>query len=357
MKRLFYVLLMAGISGPVFAQQALPILRVSPAASVSQNIATFANVSISYHRPAVNGREVWGELVPFGLAPNNFGNGNPMPWRAGANETTVITFSHDVKIEGQDLKAGSYGLHMIPAENDVTIIFNTNSQSWGSFFYEKELDALRVKVLWQDAAHQENLIYAFENLTANSTNAYLHWGNKKIAFNIEVDRIDIILNAYRSSLTNRPGFNQAAFTAAANFCIDNNVNLEEAEAWIEKALGTFGGQNFNNLSAKARILALKGDEKASQEILDQAIQNGTEAELNNYGYQLLGQNPSRIDEALKIFKINIERFPESWNAYDSYAEALNSNGDIKNALKYYDMALQKAPEAQKARIEGIINSL
>ena len=171
------ILLFLSFVIPSVAQQNLPILRVSPQASVSQNIASFAKIDINYSCPSVNGREVWGKLVPYGLAPNAFGNGKPMPWRAGANETTTITFSHDVKIEGKDLKAGSYGLHMIPNENDVTIIFNKNTGSWGSFFYEKDLDALRVNVKMIDAEHRENLQYTFDNITPNSATVYLHWGN------------------------------------------------------------------------------------------------------------------------------------------------------------------------------------
>lgn len=354
---IFSLLILFGFISQSIAQQPLPFLRVSPPAKVSQNIATFAEVAISYHRPLVNNREVWGTLVPYGLAPNAFGNGKPMPWRAGANETTTISFSHDVKIEGKDLKAGIYGLHMLPSENDVTIIFNSNAESWGSFFYEKDDDLLRVKVKWQDAPHQEALMYAFENLTPNSATAYLHWGKKKIAFNIEVDRNDVIINKYRKSLTNLQGFNPAALIAAANYCINNATNLAEAEAWLDKAYLNPAGQTFASRQAKSKLLALKGKDKESEEWMKQAIDNSTEAELNNYGYQLKGATPSKLDEALAIFKLNMERFPDAWNVYDSYAEALNDKGDKKGALKYYEIALQKAPAAQKPRIEGIIQNL
>lgn len=359
-KRIIFVFLLSlafGILSQSLAQQPLPFLRVSPQAKVSQGIATFADVTISYHRPLVNNREVWGQLVPYGLAPNNFGNGQPMPWRAGANETTTISFSHDVNIEGQALKAGTYGLHMLPSENDVTIIFNSNTSSWGSFFYEKNNDILRVKVKWQDAPHQEALHYAFENLTPNSATAYLHWGKKKIAFNIDVDKNKVIIDAYRRHLTNLQGFNQGAYTAAANYCIANNTNLDEAEAWITNALGRFGGQNFVNNEAMSRLLVLKGQQKEAETLLNSAIGLSTEAELNNYGYTLIGATPSRLDEAISIFKMNIERHPEAWNVYDSYAEALSTKGDKQGALKNYEIALQKAPAAQKARIEAAIQAL
>jgi len=359
-KRIAFVLsllLAIGIFSQAVAQQPLPFLRVSPAAKVSQNIATFAEVGISYHRPLINNREVWGTLVPYGLAPNAFGNGKPMPWRAGANETTTISFSHDVKIEGKDLKAGTYGLHMLPSENDVSIIFNSNPASWGSFFYEKENDLLRVKVKWQEAPHQEALQYGFDSLKTSSAIAYLHWGKKKISFKIDVDRNVVIIDQYRSSLTNLQGFNPAAHIAAANYCITNNINLVEAEAWIDKALLNPAGQTFAGRQGKSKLLALKGQSKESEEMLTQAIQNSTEAELNTYGYQLMTATPSKLDEALEVFKNNITRFPDAWNVYDSYAEALNTKGDKKGALKNYEIALQKSPAAQKTRIEGIIQGL
>ncbi|MCB0282003.1 MAG: DUF2911 domain-containing protein [Calditrichaeota bacterium] len=349
------ILLFLSFVIPSVAQQNLPILRVSPQASVSQNIASFAKIDINYSCPSVNGREVWGKLVPYGLAPNAFGNGKPMPWRAGANETTTITFSHDVKIEGKDLKAGSYGLHMIPNENDVTIIFNKNTGSWGSFFYEKDLDALRVNVKMIDAEHRENLQYTFDNITPNSATVYLHWGNKKIPFKVEVDRNEVILSTYRQELTTLPGFNQAAWGAAAAYCQLNNVNLDEGMKWIEKALNMGGGANFNNKQVKAGILTLQGRTKEAEELKSAAMESATEVELNAYGYQLMGAG--KLDDALKIFKLNVDRFPDSWNVYDSYAEALGNKGNKQEAAKYYEMALKKAPEAQKARIEQAIKNL
>lgn len=353
--RLISIFLFLTFLVPAVAQQNLPILRVSPQASVSQNIASFARIDINYSSPSVNGREVWGKLVPYGLAANAFGNGKPMPWRAGANETTIITFSNDVKIEGKDLKAGSYGLHMIPNGKDVTVIFNKNTGSWGSFFYEEELDALRVKVQMIDAEHRENLQYTFDNITPNSATVYLHWGDKKIPFKAEVDQHEVVLSTYRRQLTTLPGFNQAAWGAAAAYCQLNNVNLDEAMTWIEKALSMGGGANFNNKQVKAGILALQGHTKAAEELKTAAMETATEAELNVYGYQLMGAN--KLDEALKIFKLNIERFPDSWNVFDSYAEALGNKGNKEEAAKYYKMALKKAPEGQKERIEQAIKNL
>jgi len=122
---------------PLFAQS-LELPRVSPKAEVIQNIG-LSEIRIEYSRPGVKGREVWGKLVPYN-------NGIPFPWRAGANENTTIQLSDDAKINGQSIKAGVYGFHIIPSDSEWILIFNKQSKSWGSFFYDLSFDALRIEV-------------------------------------------------------------------------------------------------------------------------------------------------------------------------------------------------------------------
>ena len=164
-KPILYVLLIVivftfGLS-TLQAQQNVDFIRVSPQATVSQAVG-FANVSIDYSRPGVKGRTIYGELVPYGLAQNGFGNGKPMPWRAGANENSKITFSHDAKINGNALKAGKYSLHMLVHEDEWTVIFNNDANAWGSFFYEESNDALRFKVKPQKTHLVEWLMFGFD---------------------------------------------------------------------------------------------------------------------------------------------------------------------------------------------------
>ena len=341
-------------AGQVIAQQNLPFIRVSPKAKVFQSIS-FANVEINYSRPGVKGREVYGELVPYGLAPNAFGNGKPMPWRAGANENTTITLSHDSKINGSPLLAGTYGLHMIVQEEEWTVVFNNDYQSWGSFFYEEANDVLRFKVKPKKAPPEEWLVYGFENNTVNSSDVYMHWGELKVSFKIEVDNHKIVLDTYRTQLKTLPGFNHSAWAAAARYCLNNNINKIEAMAWIDKALSMTGGRNFINITVKAGLLTLDGKTEEGDQLIATAMETASEAELNNYGYQLMGQD--RLDEAIKIFELNIKNFPDSWNTYDSYAEALVNKGDIKGAKEYYNKAYEKAPPEMKGRLEGIIKGL
>ncbi len=158
-------------------------IRLSLKASVTQGLGVDTDITIEYSRPGVKGGKVWGELVPYGLAP---GNEKPFPWRAGANENTTIEFNKDILIEGQKLSAGKYGMHMIPSEKDWVIIFSTNNSSWGSFSYNQEEDALRVTVTPVAAPHQEWLLYGFDDLAGTSAIAYLHWEKLKVPFTIKL---------------------------------------------------------------------------------------------------------------------------------------------------------------------------
>lgn len=146
--------------------------RVSPNAAVSQTIGT-TQVSITYGRPSVNDRQIFGGLAPFGEV-----------WRTGANESTVITFSDDVKIEGEEVEAGTYSLYTVPGEDEWTIIINSKL-SWGTQ-YDKSADVLRVNVEPEQDQEVEQFIIYFENITDTSAECVLHWDTTKVPFTIEV---------------------------------------------------------------------------------------------------------------------------------------------------------------------------
>jgi len=189
----FHVLMILGLAvsllWPASAAAAQQGKRVpaSLRAAVVQHLGTDATVTIDYGRPGVKGRKIWGDLVPYGLAPGNkYSKDKPFPWRAGANENTTIQFSKDVLIEGQKLPAGKYGLHMIPGEKEWVIIFSKNSSSWGSFAYNQDEDALRVTVVPVKAPHQEWLLYGFDDPDGSSATAFLRWELVKVPFKIKL---------------------------------------------------------------------------------------------------------------------------------------------------------------------------
>ncbi len=162
-------------------------IRASLKASVTQRLGVDTDITIEYSRPGVKGREIWGKLVPYGMAPGNeYSNGKPFPWRAGANENTTIEFNKDILIEEQKLSAGKYGIHMIPSEKEWIIIFSKNNSAWGSFSYNPEEDALRITVTPVKITLQEWLIFGFEELAGTSTTAYLHWEKIKVPFKIKL---------------------------------------------------------------------------------------------------------------------------------------------------------------------------
>jgi hypothetical protein len=162
-------------------------IRASLKASVMQTLGTDGVIIIVYSRPGVKGRKIWGELVPYGMAPGNkYSENKPYPWRAGANENTTFESNKDLLIEGKALPAGKYGIHMIPGEKEWVIIFSKNNSAWGSFGYKQEEDALRVTVTPVKAPFQEWMEFGFDDLAGTSATAYLHWVELKVPFKVQL---------------------------------------------------------------------------------------------------------------------------------------------------------------------------
>ena len=183
---LFISLIMILMSSNSFGQSNQ--VRQSQKSSVTQYVGVDTQITINFSRPAVKGRVVWGNIVPYGLGTSDrYADGKPFPWRAGANENTTIELNNDVKIEGSILAAGKYSIHVIPSKTDWIIIFNKNSNQWGSFSYDESADALRVSVTPVDAPFEEFLNYSFGDITENSVVAFLHWEKLKIPFQITIN--------------------------------------------------------------------------------------------------------------------------------------------------------------------------
>ncbi len=327
---------------PVWAQQIQGLPQRSQKQVVTQTIGV-SEVSLTYHRPLVNGREIWGSLVPHDAV-----------WRAGANDNTTISFSDPVKIEGQDLAAGTYGLHMLPGEKEWQVIFSHNSTSWGSFSYDQEEDALRVTVRSQKAeSFQEVMQYRFDHLTADGGVLVLHWEELEVPVEVEFDTNALALAHIRNSLRHLPGFSWQGFASAATYCTRNNVNQEEALEWADRALSM--EENFQTLRTKAGLLEHMGKREEAVELAEKSLGYANEAQTNMLGYQFLQRGES--DKAIEIFAKNTRDYPESWNVWDSLGEGQAANGMVKEAIANYEKALGMAPEAQHPRIEGVLENL
>jgi len=171
------------VSSTAFAQEKK--VRPSLHASVSQTIGVDTVITFDYSRPGVKERTIWGELVPYGLAPGNkYSEEKPFPWRAGANEKTTIAVSSDVLVDGKSLPAGKYSVHMIPSEKDWIVIFNKVSEGWGSYDYDEAEDALRVTVTPVAAPFEEWMRFGFDDLAGTSAVAFLQWEKLKVPFTI-----------------------------------------------------------------------------------------------------------------------------------------------------------------------------
>jgi Tfp pilus assembly protein PilF len=325
------ILLKAGIA---CSQGNLIMPQSSQNAGVTQRIG-LTDISISYSSPLVKGRLIWGELVPFGEV-----------WRAGANENTVITFSTPVSIEGKSLPAGTYGLHMIPRKDTWTIIFSSNSKSWGSYFYNAAEDVLRVEVRPESTSMQEWLSYRFTDPKHSSVKVMMNWEKIGVGFLVQIDVPQTVLESMRQELRGPKYYTWEGPYAAADYCLKNKVNLEEAMVWVDHSIQL--KETFTNLNVKAGLLQLKGDAAAAQKYKSKAVSVADEQQLNAYGYQLLAEGKKQA--AIDIFKLNVKRNPDSWNVYDSLGDAYEQNSNWKEAYSNYKIALSKAPEAQKKRI-------
>jgi len=177
------VLLTLPTVGP--AQEAK--VRASLKAGVMQTLGTDAVIKIEYGRPGVKSRKIWGELVPYGLAPGNkYSENKPYPWRAGANENTTFESNKDLLVEGKPLPAGKYSIHMIPGETEWIVIFNKNTSAWGSYTYKQEEDALRVTVKPVKSPFKEWMEFGFDDLAGTAATAYLHWVELKVPFKVQL---------------------------------------------------------------------------------------------------------------------------------------------------------------------------
>lgn len=327
--------------------------------SVSQWIG-LASVTIIYRGPDVRGPRgedrkghIWGELVPYGLNdPGNYGTSMASPWRAGANEITTVTVSHDVKINGKDLKAGTYGL-MLQLEKDKpwTWIFNKNSTSWGVYYYNPEEDVLRVEAKPEDCAYTEWLTYGFDDRQLLSANTYLQWENKRVGFKIEVPNgMQLYVNQMRAELTSYAGFDSDNWLRNARFCLANKINLEEALKWVDISMNTdrFNGQKtFGAMQTKADILNAMNKNAEADAVMKDAMTIATMNDIHQYGKSLLAAGKN--EKALETFKLNRQKnSDDKFTTFVGLARGYTATGNKKEAIKNWETALKNIPENQKA---------
>lgn len=321
-----------------------------------------STISITYYRPRVNGREgkIWGQVIHKGFIDQGFGNRNPAPWRAGANENTIIEFEDNIKVEGQNLPKGRYGFFIAYDPTESTIIFSKRVDAWGSFFYDEKDDALRVKVKPQPIdVSVENLKYEFVNQTQNSAVIILAWEKLSIPFKVEVDYFKQQFDAFVRESQNPKGFTSQGLNIAASWCLQNNYRLDKAIEWATLATGNnFPGDptSFTALTTKAGILDKIGKSEEAITVIKHALPFGNIGQLQQLGRQLIGSKKPKI--ALEVFEFNYKKNPNQFITLTGMARGLSANGEFEKALEFVKMALALAPnDANRQGVEGMIEKL
>ena len=280
------------VAAPVgFAQSSLRLPRPSQKASVMQTVGV-TDVSITYSRPGVKGRKIWGD-PPAGAAAGEatLDDGRARPkdavivpnghvWRAGANEATLFKVTDDVLVNGQPLPAGSYSLHAVPGPSEWTIIFNKDDGQWGSFSYDASKDALRIKAKPETTAdNQEWLAYNIEPEKENAARVNLRWERLRVPFTVEVKDVPALTVAKaRQAVASAKPEDWQTPLQAANYSLNNKLDLDEAMRWADQSIKA--KENYNNLNLKARILAAQGKTADAIATGEKALQVGKAANAN-----------------------------------------------------------------------------
>ena len=319
----------------------LDLPRDSQHAVVTQRIG-LTDITINYHRPLVKGRKIWGGVVPYGEV-----------WRAGANENTTILFSEPVTIEGNPLDRGTYGLHMIPKEDQWTVIFSKTSTAWGSFSYKQGEDALRVTVKPQQTDLHEALTYDFDNPTADSTVVTMRWEKVAVPFTVAVDTKKIVEQSLHTQLRGFSQYTWISWDDAANYLVDNKMDLNEALADANTSIEN--EERYDNLMTKAKVLDALGRQGDAAGARQAAIEKANAIQIYVYARQL--QREKKQDEALALYRTGAKRYPEHWITHAGMARVYCSQGDYDSAVKEMKLSLAGAPEQQKSGIEGLITKL
>lgn len=248
MKRAVAVLMVLVLMVSMVVAQPPRIPRVSPGAKTSQ-IVGLSEISISYHRPGVKGREIWGNVVKYDEV-----------WRAGANEPTLFTFSDDVTIAGKKLPAGTYRFLVLPSKSgEWTVIFNAEAKNWGTI-YDAKYDSLRFTVKPENGPLEEWMSFSFTDLTATSARVVLAWEKVRISFPVEVNTLAKIQSTVAS---------WSALNASARYALDNKVGLQEAMGWVNASLAI--DRNPRNLQTKAELLAQAGKTAEAISTAEEAV--------------------------------------------------------------------------------------
>ena len=321
----------------LLAQPHIRVPQVSPHAEVQETFGV-TDVRVSYHRPSVNNRKIFGGLVPYDVI-----------WRAGANDPTTITFSTPVKVEGQDVPAGMYSFYFIPGKDQWTVVLNKFTGGWGTYSYDQAEDVIRAKVAAQPAEMQERLAYSFEDGKDSSVTLAMRWEKSRVPVKIEADTPKLVAEGIRNTLRSDLHWQPSAWTEAAAYMLGAK-NADLALEYANHALATT--KDARAMRIKARILESKGD-AAGAKALRAESDALTPAEIApiNAAYRLMGQK--KFDEAITALGEQ-----KSWRGLNAVGDAYAGKGDKTKAMEFYAKAMNATNDpSEKVEVQDSINAL
>lgn len=340
---LFTLAAAAQSQAPQLQSTFIKIPKASQRAVLTQRIA-LTDVTVTYHRPVASGRKVFGGIVPYGQV-----------WRAGANDNTTIELSTDVKVEGQPLAKGVYGLHIIPTESEWTIIFSNNSTSWGSFYYDPKEDALRVKVKPAASESRDTLTYDFDELKPNSALLTLRWEKTAAPIRVSVDPVATTLESLRKQLRFNAQYTWEGNNDAALWCLENKTNYEEALKWVDQSIG--GEERFENLDTKSKVLTALGRNDEAAKVQARSVEVANAIQLYVYARGL--QRSGSTEKAFTHYRLLAKKFPDHWITHVGNSRILSAEKDFDGAAKEMRAAIagvtNNPPQVQQ--LEGMLKRL
>ncbi|GAB4234557.1 MAG: hypothetical protein Tsb0034_08240 [Ekhidna sp.] len=332
----------------------------SPKASVVQRIG-ITDIKIDYFRPSVNGRQIWGQLVPYGYQSIAADGANTAPWRMGANNNTTIEFNHPLKIQNKQLEAGKYALFSAIREDGTAyVLISKNHSGWGSMHY-KEDDVIMKYNTKMDSTDTfyEQLAFMFEEVSNDSAKLNMKWENLQITIPIKVNTKELayqyLLSNQRSFDAINPGTSSSWHQAAALYLMNNKFHLDQALEWSNNAIDESRGgiRSFPNLTTNTILKALNGQPEEANEVLKEAFDVAP-----NLNIMVFFGNQANTFQLTNIAKENyldaLKKFPKATNAwYVRYqlSQIYLDEGDKKKFIKLIDQAINDAPEGYKNPIE------
>ena len=301
------------------------------------------DITIRYHRPLVDGRKIWGALVPYGKV-----------WRAGANFNTTIEVSDPGLGRGQAVAAGNLRAAHAPTADSWTIIFSKAADSWGSYTYDQAEDALRVTVKPRPAEMQEALQYSFEDLKPDSTTVTMTWEKLAVPFRIAVNDQHTVLPYIRRKMRGFQQYFWGPTNEAAQYCLEKKIALPEALKWAE--LSIQAEERFENLGTKADILKAMGKTEEGKKTWEHALELAKPVQLYTYARGLQAQK--RDAEAMEIFKTVAEQSPDDLFGHMARARIKSHAGDYAGAAEDLKQGIAVTPDgAQKEALKGLLDKL